>query len=497
MEFWNHIVNTALLGTDKRFVNQDELPDSMAAVLQVINEGNTTDKESRFLDIASVANNYRKCGIAPVKRDDFSLAVAEAELLPYCSLEAAEILKNVIECGSVALLNKWVGYAANKMLIVPPELAPALLNLIAGQKSLTNALQLKQVCGKRGEWLGSLNKEWSLQRNDSIEEQWIHEKEEHRKQILQTIRASEPAKARDMLISTWKEETAAAKFELLTTLRTNAGADDVAWLESLSTEKSKKVAEEAIAQLKLIPESTIVRQYKEIAGHALIVKKDKGIFGFGAKTSLAVQFPLNTPEAVFETGIRKTSPDSNFTDEEYVLFQLMDWVPLQFWEQKLEMGPAAIVSLLLKEATTAKYFKSIANQALKSKAINWATPILESGQPYMIELVNLLPEPQREKYFLANFGHLQEVIINFAKLYKNEWSQQFAENILNHTLSLPYQYGTQFYNEVVILIPTTAIPFIMDFQVQDKYAGRMLENIKTNLLKLIHLKQSIDTIFNK
>ena len=98
---------------------------------------------------------------------------------------------------------------------------------------------------------------------------------------------------------------------------------------------------------------------------------------------------------------------------------------------------------------------------------------------------------------MANFGHLQEVIINFAKLYKNEWSQQFAENILNHTLSLPYQYGTQFYNEVVILIPTTAIPFIMDFQVQDKYAGRMLENIKTNLLKLIHLKQSIDTIFNK
>ncbi len=59
MEFWNDIINTAMIGTDKKSVSVSDLPVSLQEAAALIYANNTIDKEEQFLQIASVSLNYR------------------------------------------------------------------------------------------------------------------------------------------------------------------------------------------------------------------------------------------------------------------------------------------------------------------------------------------------------------------------------------------------------------------------------------------------------
>jgi uncharacterized membrane protein YdcZ (DUF606 family) len=57
MEFWNNIINTALLGTDKKNINAAELSSALAEVCEQMSANEVLDKEEQFLQIAAVSFN--------------------------------------------------------------------------------------------------------------------------------------------------------------------------------------------------------------------------------------------------------------------------------------------------------------------------------------------------------------------------------------------------------------------------------------------------------
>src|SRR5690349_10682652 len=104
MEFWNTIINTALIGTDKKQVNANELPAALGEPVALIHENPAKDKEEKFLQTAALLLNYRLCGSKPVHRE-ISIATAEAEAKPYCNETGQEVLKDIVLEDNFHLLN--------------------------------------------------------------------------------------------------------------------------------------------------------------------------------------------------------------------------------------------------------------------------------------------------------------------------------------------------------------------------------------------------------
>ena len=77
MQTWEQIIYTALVGTDKRPPGANELPEALSEAAALIQQS-TTDKEEQFLQLASLAFNYRQCGTMPVKKDSVTIEKAGA-----------------------------------------------------------------------------------------------------------------------------------------------------------------------------------------------------------------------------------------------------------------------------------------------------------------------------------------------------------------------------------------------------------------------------------
>ena len=92
MQFWDHIINTALLGTDKRAISIKELPAAMEEAATQVQQNNSIDKEEQFLQIAAMAFNYRQCGITPLQKEGITITKADAEEKQYSSALAMQTL---------------------------------------------------------------------------------------------------------------------------------------------------------------------------------------------------------------------------------------------------------------------------------------------------------------------------------------------------------------------------------------------------------------------
>src|SRR5688572_20509252 len=139
MQIWDQIINTAMLGTDKRTFGASTLPPELASAVVLI-QNNTTDKEEQFLQTASLVFNYRQCGVLPLQKEGVTIAKADREEKQYCSPLAMQTLKDILDAESNSLLQFWLQLCKTKARIINPELIPLLLNVGTQQKKLQNLI---------------------------------------------------------------------------------------------------------------------------------------------------------------------------------------------------------------------------------------------------------------------------------------------------------------------------------------------------------------------
>src|SRR5262249_13671653 len=154
--------------------------------------------------------------------------------------------------------------------------------------------------------------------------------------------------------------------------------EDIPFLESLSSEKSKKVKEEALQLLKQIPGSAITKQYEEILKQAVIFKKEKALLGMISKTVVQFKMPASIDAAIYKTGIDKLSSNKEFSDDEFIVFQLIQAVPLSFWEKHFESDPAAIIDLFQKDPIGKKMIPALVIAITRFRNKRWALKFMQS-----------------------------------------------------------------------------------------------------------------------
>lgn len=482
MQFWNNIIQTAMLGTDKKQVSTAELPGALAEASAIITANTAIDREEQFLQIASLAVNYRQSGSQPLHQEGITLAPAPPEEQPYCNNKATAVLKDILDEDVTPLLFTWLENCSRAAQLAAPVQLPALLDKAAKHKTLRKLVE--QCMGKRGQWLCTFNKEWQFAAGETDEERWQTGKPDQRRQVLEQVRATNPALGRQWLQETWAQENANSKAELLKALDVNLSDKDLEWLEGLVNEKSIKVKEETLSLLKKIPSSSVVQLYWEVVQEIVKVKKESAFLGLSSKTVLEISLPVDINEAIFKNGITKSNKDLE------VISQLVEHIPPYFWENYFKSTPEDIYQLFHKDKTGDQLIPDIAAAAATFNATTWADVLIHDEKRLFFELLPLLSETAKEKYLLECMETMAEASVNFlTKDNTAEWNMPVAMAVFKHTTANPYQYNYSFYSRNIRLIPVQILEKVDTFMPADQYQQNMWRSTSEHIKKLLQLKQ--------
>ena len=495
MESWNSVINTALLGTEKRSLKAEEVDPAFAEGIALIQE-KTDNREDVFLQSAALVYNYRQCGFLPLQKESVTIAQAEAEEKTCASPLAHLVLMDILETGAGSLLYFWLEQCNRAGQIVQPDLIPLLLGASTKNKSLEPLVDA--CCGRRGAWLRQFNEEWKKGETATEEELWQTGTLAQRKAVLGNIRKQDPAKARELLQQTWPDEAAATKAELLEAMLGNAGDDDVPWLEDLLDEKSVKVKDAALQVLKSIPGSAVVQRYWNVLRQSVSLNTSKGLLGIGSKTTLDVKLAPADP-AIFKTGIQQLSSEAKTADEDFILYQLAAAVPPRLWESHFEKERKDIVALFAKHEKGKALLPALAKAAAHFGDKEWMRAVIEvDGDNLHEDAFGLLPQKEAEAYavlFLPDKTRAGKVIQN-VHFFGEEWSPEFAKGVLCYMARSAYQFNRGYFNELAAVLPIAITKELEGCAPKEEYLRTAWNNVSEHITKLLALKQQTIKAFS-
>ncbi|MCM5530619.1 DUF5691 domain-containing protein [Parasegetibacter sp. NRK P23] len=449
LQYWEELVHTALLGTDKKTPVKEAAPVALQHALHLI-ESTISDKEERFLQTITLGSAYVRAGLEPHPSPGAGIPCAEAEVFSYCNEASLKTFATLLQQEHhTGLLEIWLQCCAEANQLIPVLLLPEMLDIATRNKTLR---PLIITCsGKRGEWLAKLNPAWQFAESIDNTEAWETGTPDQRKTALAQIRKEQPVAAIEMIRNTWGTEDAAMKQEILAVLAANPVAADIPFLTGLATEKSKKVKEMAQAILRSIPSSPIVQQYAEALRQSLAPEKTRTMLGLASKTILAIQ-PTATDE-LQKTGLQPLSNSKEMSDEVFMVAQMVEQVPPEHYENWWGMSPEEVIRLFGKDDNGKKLLPYLVKAVIRFKSTNWALLLKQHSATYFMELLPLLPEPEQDQYATEHFDYRPEELMNFLIQRKTPWSLKLAEKVLRFASNNVYAYPKSFFSRHIHLIP--------------------------------------------
>lgn len=492
MQAWDDIVNIAMIGTDKKQPASGSIPASLEEFATQITTANEKEKEEQFLQLASILFNYQRCGISPLKKE-INIRSCDAEEKTYCNTPATLVLNNILNENNLDLLEYWLSLCDNRNQIVLPDFIPTLLN--TGEQHKKLRILITSCCGKRGEWLSGFNPAWNFSALQTAEEIWQTGSLEERKEILEQTFHSDPGKAREWIKQTWPQEDATTKLVLLSLMARFAGNNDIDFIEGLSKEKSKKIQAAANELLKAIPGSPVVLMYQDLLSSAVTIHKESSMLGLSKKSSLQFKLPGQVSEDLYKTGIDKLSSDKNWSDEEYIIYQLIRNTPPPFWEEHLQLPADAVLEIFQKSDTGKKLFPALITAVANFRDTKWASLIAEHKTAFEKGLLPLLSAQQRDVYLHHFFAKNINEVVDYASETEQPWSIAMARLILKEAALKPYAY-TGFFQKVISQIPVEIASELSSYPVStDQYAQSLWANMSEKISRALSVKNQINKAF--
>lgn len=496
MKAWDEIINKALLGSEKAPLTAADLPLEITNAYDV---QESPDKEDTFLKISAMANQYRQGGARPFKVTDTLLPIAHPESKEYCSKQANEMLKVVLDEDIAGLLLFWLRLCSSSNQLAHPEIIPSLLNAAQRKKEIRTIIH--NVAGERGKWLCDLNPEWNFtQAQTDAARTWSEGTAEERKELLTSLRKTDPDAGRKYLESSWATEGANEKTAFLEIMKVNASDGDLVWVESLK-EKAKKVNDAILALLKLIPSSAVIREYEGVLSNCVQLKTGKALLGMISKTEVVIDETYAFPESIFKTGIEKMSSNKDISDGQNIIAQLTMQVPPSFWNRHLQRTTEEIIELMQKSKQAAFYLPAIAIASVHFNDQTWTKVILEKADKDLFDrsivaLIEGLSDDERTKYALKFIERHPAEIVQLMLSNEKEWSLDLTKAILRYTAREVYQYNKQFYKQAVALIPASILNHLDSFTPSEDQRKPYWQTQRDELARLLMIKQQTLQSFN-
>jgi uncharacterized protein DUF5691/SWIM zinc finger len=362
---------------------EPELPADMLAAALVGTGRRPWAGESSLLESAAVTLTYRRAGVTPAEgRHPVPPAPAEttAPLPAAAGARLVRILAEGVPGGSQLaqdLLAQWLTAAAARGGHVPPVALPALLE--AGRRNSIIRGALAQVAGRRGDWLAGMRADWRWLRDEAGigdpaggEETWSTGSAGQRLGYLTALRGTDPARARELVSSTWPAESAEDRARFLGAFGTGLSVADDPFLDAALDDRRKEVREAALDLLRRLPGSALGARMARRA--TTIVRVERRTFG---ADRLIVTPPEELTAELRRDGVGAT-PARGTGVSAWLLEEIVAGAPLTTWAE-----PAAMLRLARGNDWDSPllhgWAKAAVSQSPSPRAAAWATALLEAA----------------------------------------------------------------------------------------------------------------------
>ncbi|GHE10734.1 DUF5691 domain-containing protein [Streptomyces alanosinicus] len=394
---WEDLVTTALLGTDRR-------PAAYG--------GSGREAPLALLDEAAMATVRRRAGLRPARAARRPEPAPEdpRPALPGAAARRLATLLADRSAGSgsgrrgsspdlMELLPQWLATANARGYAAPPQALPALLDAARGRTDLRPAALA--FAGPRALWLARLNADWrfalraapgggarlpDLGDTEAVRRLWREGLFAERVALLGALRAGTPARARELLASTWAAERAEDRLMFLDSLRAGLSAADEPFLERALDDRGRTVRATAAELLSALPASALAARMAVRAAACVALDRTRSAPG------IVIEPPLECDSGMERDGV-VAIPPAGRGERSWWLGQLVESAPLGSWPGRLGGRTAQeIVALPVSDGWQGELHAAWCRAAVRQRDAAWSRALLgspsapEAGGPGAVSL---------------------------------------------------------------------------------------------------------------
>jgi hypothetical protein len=448
-----NITAIALIGTQR----QPFIPISTDGNLgKLLASVDTTNQEAALLSTVAIVTMYQQAGQLPITNYELRIIEpCELEDFPHCSDRTGYYLSLMLNGEHQQLLPELLDRLADLGQRVHETSLPSLLDLGKRQSDLREAIS--KVLGKRGHWLAAQNPEWNYVASED-ESAWETGSKAARLMWLTKLRRQEPEQARQLLESTWKQESASDRTAFLESFSNNLSMADEPFLESLLDDRSKEVRRVTVDLLTCLPESRFCQ--RAIARVQDLIK----LHHEGNQQYFTVDLPeAHTPE-MLRDGIEAKSNDSQVGDRASWLLKMLTSTPLSFWCQHFTMSTEDLVQAANHSQSDCLVLQGWIAAAQKTGNLVWLQALVEFSEQEE-EVNRIAGQPLADSLILDS--QQQAAVIHLLKNPDLAFSNLFKSLLFrNKTI-----WNEEVSAIVLEIIITTLDRFITTSQLMSHYWG--------------------------
>lgn len=403
MKLLHELATQLLLGSERRPPTLPETPGELGAFLQALAQPG----DDREIGLLRQAGSLAVCAAA-----GYAPAAAATPPLPACPPEPTAVaddrqlvatLQQILADGPDALRREAFSRLASRATCLAPELLVPTLTL--GQKNRDLRPSLLAVLGERGRWLAALNPDWSYAAGTAEAAAdpslWEEGSQEQRKQLLGSLRQSDPDRARCLLQEGFAQLEARERASLLETMGYGLGPSDEDFLENLLVDRSKEVRQRAASLLAALPDSRYSQRMAQRM--AACLGAERKLF----RTVRTLEAPAAFAADWKNDALEESRPKSESLGERaWWLYQIARGLPLGWWEKQTGLSPAELIKWVRATDWSEAILRAWHEALLRQPAAAWAGEFLSHGGSWGIEidvfaLLAFLPAREREQYWLS------------------------------------------------------------------------------------------------
>ncbi|MBU2666456.1 SWIM zinc finger family protein [Actinoplanes bogorensis] len=417
---------------DPAVVRHPELPPELLAAALVGTDRRPWTGEASLLEAAAVALTRRRAGVLPGAGHEAVPATPAETDEPLPAPAGARLLR--ILAGAVPggaqlaqeLLTQWLAAAAERGGHVPPAALPALLD--AGRRNSIVRPALARVAGRRGVWLAGMRADWRWLRDEAPVSadlpDWHMGSSGERLGHLTQLRATDPAAGRELVLSTWAEESSDDRARFLGALATGLSAADDPFLEQALDDRRKEVREAALELLRRLPGSQLQTRMTQRA--LSLVRRERRLIG---SDRLIV-----TPPEELDAGLRRdgvaSTPARGIGVSAWLLEEIVAATPLDTWSE-----PAAMLRMARGTDWETPLLHGWAKAAVVQEDAAWAGALLAGSAEALRESVrwdlHLVLPPDELGRLAADALRRDDALANrLLAIHPGHWPEELSVAVL-------------------------------------------------------------------
>lgn len=427
---WQDILKTAIVGTERNALPVSVRSDALGDVLSKLD---ANAREASLLSAAAAVALYERAGQLPATDSQPLPVPAEADDAPCCNARAAQHLSLMLGNDEYReILREWFIALATARKRVPAESLPMLLNLGKADSRLGEVIV--NVIGKRGHWLALQNSEWDYVTGELDESIWETGTQKMRLAFLQKMRTTNPAQARELVASTWQQETPESRVAFVAAFADGLSFADETFLEAALDDRRKDVRKDAANLLARLPESAFVQR---------MIARVKPLLVFGRKGKIEIILPDECDKAMKRDGIEPKSTYSDKGDKTWWLQQMLSLIPPDIWVAESGWAIDELIHAALNNEWKKLLLESWATANRIARSVGWAEALYAAqvGQENETNLLRFLPKERIEEiitpYLKQNPSLLppsrnKQFVMSHHKKWSAEFTLLFVESIRYH-----------------------------------------------------------------